>query len=386
MGSVVFWFLFGIFADYSFPFGQALELMLACFTGTVSAKVNSFQQNLQKTEIISQPDNNQQVPKLNNLESQAWLYQGILERLGEDSDSSHEKIIRTLEALEYKRSELLQHLEPRRPWKYRVFAKIQDSARSLLSSQAQKDYVKLERLVTNLVLFASNRPSSQIILSEVIENVAVKIEENANQISIYRLRLAYKIDDLLKVISAKLVLNSTNFTTDQTYQDLVNSLRSQINLLSDQFNKILISRQQDDNALKSKINKFTIQISQINQQNLDLQQRIQSISNDAQMKESELKDLQDETYRLSRQKSEVEQQYRILSESYQQQKSEIANLKAQLSQVSRSPSSAKPVAIKREISEEEYKRISNQDDYVYVKAHFRNENLVRAYYRKRPNR
>ena len=111
MCSVLFWVLFGWLADYSFPFGQALELLLSCFTGTVAAKINSLQQQLQRTDVIPQPDNTKQVQKLNNLESQAWLYKGILERLGANSSANHERVAKTIEALEYKRSEILQVLE-----------------------------------------------------------------------------------------------------------------------------------------------------------------------------------------------------------------------------------------------------------------------------------
>ncbi|MEH2311191.1 MAG: hypothetical protein V7K35_07260 [Nostoc sp.] len=127
-------------ADYSFPFGQVLELLLACFKGTISARINSLQQKLQKTDIFSQPDNQQQVQKLNKLESQAWLYEGVLERFGEAPTANRGKIARTLEALEYKRSEIIQELEPRKPKRYQVFAGIQNVVRSLLASQAEKDY------------------------------------------------------------------------------------------------------------------------------------------------------------------------------------------------------------------------------------------------------
>jgi hypothetical protein len=188
--ALFFWFLFGWLAECSFPFGQALELMLACFKGTISAKVNSLQQQLQRTDIIPQPNNQQQVQKLNNLESQAWLYEGILERLGADPSANHEKIARTLEALEYKRSEILQELEPRRPRNYRVLAEIQDSIRTFLASQAEKDYEQLQKIVTNLVLFTRSRQPSQIIISEVIKKLATEIAYNTNQISPYRLRLA----------------------------------------------------------------------------------------------------------------------------------------------------------------------------------------------------
>jgi hypothetical protein len=221
-----------------------LELFLSCFTGTVSAKINSLQQQLQRIDIIPQPSNTQQVQKLNNLESQAWLYKGILERLGANPSANHEKIAKTLEALEYKRSEILQELEPRRPRSYRVLAEIQDSARDFLASQAEKDYEQLERIITNLVLFASSRQPSQVILTEVINKLAVEIAQSSNQISPYRLRLAYKLDELMKAISSRLILGSTSSKTDSDYQLLVNELRARINLLSNQFDNLLKARQE----------------------------------------------------------------------------------------------------------------------------------------------
>jgi hypothetical protein len=173
--ALIFWFLFGWLADYSFPFGQALELLFACFKGTISARINSLQQQLQRTDIVSQPDNEKQVQKLNNLESQAWLYEGILERLGADPSANHEKIARTLEALEYKRSEILQELEPRKPRSYQVLAGLQDFTRAFLASQAEKDYEQLQKIVTNLVLFTRSQQPSQVVLSEVIHKLTAEI-------------------------------------------------------------------------------------------------------------------------------------------------------------------------------------------------------------------
>jgi myosin heavy subunit len=471
--SLFFWVLFGWFADYSFPYGQALELLLACFKGTVSAKINSLQKQLQRIDIVSQPDNQQQVQKLNNLESQAWLYEGILERLGEDPSANHEKIARTLEALEYKRNEILQELEPRRPQKYRILAKIQDYTRSLLASQAEKDYIKLERIVTNLVLFARSRQPSQIILSEVIERLAVEIAQNANQISPYRLRLAYKIDDLIRILSAKLVLGANSSKTDSTYQALVNELRSRINLLSEQFNSLLRTRQENGNDLnkriqeisnltrnisdlhrdisardasiaalqkniqdlteidrskqaqinnlqnsianlqrevenstelnqrkQNQINELKKQVDQLNQQRLELQQRIRDVAELAQNKQFQIENLQDEKSQFISQKLELQKQYQILLQQYQQQQKEIADLKAQIkniSQINRSqPFSStyttpqqpvKRVETKPIITVEEYEKISNQTDYVYVDTYYRKDGTrVRGHYRRRPNR
>lgn len=464
--ALIFWFLFGWLADYSFPFGQALELMLACFKGTISARVNSLQQQLQRTDIVFQPDNKKQVQKLNSLESQAWLYEGILERLGTDPSANHEKIARTLEALEYKRSEILQELEPRRPRSYQVLAGLQDSTRAFLASQAEKDYEQLQKIVTNLVIFTKSRQPSQIVLSEVINKLATEIAHTTNQISPYRLRLAYRLDELMKVLSTKLVLSPNDSRTDSSYQLIVSELRSRLNLLSREFNNLLRAKQEDKNELDKRlkeisslsknisdlhkeisnrdadivalqrnirdltktiqdkqsqitslehsisdlrrdiqgatelsqekqnyINNLQAQLSQLSQQKSDLQKRIQDLSTYAQRKLSELEELQNDKSQLSAQKNELEQQYQTLYQYYQQQQTEIANLKAQISQVNRPQSSyvspqqnTKPIAIKRQISVEEYQRISNQSDYVYVKAHLRNGSPVRAHYRRKPNR
>ncbi|RCJ38529.1 hypothetical protein A6769_09005 [Nostoc punctiforme NIES-2108] len=465
--------MFGWLADYSFPFGQALELLLACFKGTISAKVNSLQQKLQKTDILSQPDNQQQVQKLNKLESQAWLYEGILERFGENPTANPEKIARTLEALEYKRSEIIQELEPRKPKRYQVFASIENFVRSLLASQAEKDYERLDKIVTNLVIFARSKQPSEFILSEVIERIAVEIAQNANQISPYRLRLAYKIDDLIKVLSAKLVLGSDRSRTDSSYQALVNELRSRINLLSEQFNSLLRSRQENTNELSKRIQEISNltknisalhkaiserdadiavlrkntqdltessqkkqaqidslqdsisnlqkdiqnskeidrqkqaqvsnlqnQLSQLNQQKSDLQKRIQDISDYARSNESDVKNLQREKSQLNSQKSELQLQYQTLSKAYQQQQNEIASLREKiknLSQTNRAQSispaektaqpSVKRVATNKTVSVKEYQNISNQSDYIYIDAYYREDGTpVRAHYRRKPNR
>ena len=395
--ALFFWFLSGWLADYSFPFGQALDLMLACFKGTISAKINSLQQQLQRTDVVPQPNNKKQVQKLNNLESQAWLYEGILERLGTDPSANHERIARTLEALECKRSEILQELEPRRPRSYRVLAEIQDSARVLLASQAEKDYEQLQKILTNLVLFTRNRQPSQIIISEVITKLASEIVQNTNKISPYRLRLAYKIDELMKVLSAKIILVSDSYNTDSNYQSLVDELRNRVSLLSKEFNNLLIAKQEDTNDLNRRlreISHLTKNISElhrdISNRNADivaLQSHIQNLTELVQEKQAQ----------LDSQTSDFQRKYQNLYEHYKQQQDEIASLKkniSNLSQFNRSQSSnyssqtsQQPVQkTKSSITIEEYQKIDNKSDYVYVKAYQRsNGSYVKAHYRRKPH-
>lgn len=468
MCSVLFWVLFGWLADYSFPFGQALELLLSCFTGTVAAKINNLQQQLQRTDVIPQPDNTKQVQKLNNLESQAWLYKGILERLGANSSANHERVAKTIEALEYKRSEILQVLEPRRPRNYRFLAGIQDSARDFLASQAEKDYEQLEKILVNLVLFTSSRQPSQVIFSEVIDKLAVEIAQNSNQISPYRLRLAYKLDELMKAISSRIVLDSTGSTTDSDYQSLVAELRSRINLLSNQFNNLLknkreseievnrrvqeisnltrslsdlhraISNRDDDIAAlrksnqqltelarrkesqinnlensiselqrdiessteanergKSQIGYLHNQLSQLKQEKKDLQDRIQSVTEYARKKELEVSNLESDKSELERQKLELKRKYQSLHDNCQQKQNEVTNLEKEMEELSKGNQSKvhktsqapnQPVATSPKISVQEWKQISNQGDYVYVKGHLRNGKWVNEHYRRPPRR
>ena len=327
--------------------------MLACFKGTISARINTLQQQFQKTDVVPQPENKQQVPKLNNLESQAWLYEGILERLGADPSANHERIARTLEALEYKRSELLQELEPRRPRKYRILTGIQDAARVLLASQAEKDYEQLQKIVTNLVIFTRSREPSQIILSEAITKLAAEIGQNANQISPYRLRLAYKVEELIRVLSAKLVLGDDASIADINNQSIINELQSRINLLSKEFNNLLRAKQENTNELNGRIT-----------ENYNLTKTISDLYRDISNRDADIVALQ--------------KNIQNLTESVQEKQANINSLQNSLSELQRDFEDSK-------ITPEEYEKIDNKSDYVFVKAHDRkNGSHVTAHYRKKP--
>ena len=439
--------------------------------GTISAKINGLQHQLQKTDINAHPKSSREIQKLNNLESQAWLYKGILERLGDNPSTNHESIAKTLEALEYKRVEILKVLEPRRPKKYTILAGIQDSTRQFLASQAEKDYEQLEKITTNLVTFANSRKPSQKILSEITNKLADQISQSAGQISPYRLRLAYKIDELIRAISSRLVLDSNNAQTDSQYQSLINELRSRISLLSGQFNGLLHNRQRGELEVKKRlqeINNLTHNISdlhraisnrdadmavlqrnsdnlvqlnrtkqtqidsllnsihelQINVQNStnsgrksqaqisslqsqlaqliqeksNLQDEIRNVSQYARKKELETTELESSKSQLQHQKAELQQHYQEVFDRYQQQKNEIADLKKELEDLQKANQAKirkfvanlkldiKPSETRRNISEEDWKNISNQSDYQHVTGHLRSGKWINPYYRRRAKR
>ncbi len=280
-----------------------------------------MQRQLQRTELIAQLDNEQQVNKLIKLESQAWLYQGVLERLGRHADLSHERIAKTIEALEYKRNEVLQELEPRSSEKYRTLANIQEYTRSLLASQAEKDYIRLEKIVSNLVNFLINRRPSKTIITELLERVTIEISQNAKEISPYRLRLAYRIEELIRVLAWKIVLEADNTVTDQASQTLINELRTQISILSEQFSNLIQGNQKNVNKLdqrEQEIQRLTKIISEldnaISERDTDIaafRQEIQNKKEAIQNRQSQIESLQND---LNKREQEINRLNQSISE------------------------------------------------------------------------
>ncbi len=438
--SLIFWALFGWLADNAFPFGQALELILACFKGTLASKVNNLQKNLQQTATISDPANIEEIKNLNNLESQAWLYEGVLNRLANSRNVSHEKIAKTIEALEYKRNEFLQELEPHKPNKYRIFERLQKTTRGFLATRAEKDYEYLKEIIDKLVDFAKKQQSSPIIISQVIDRLTVETTRASSKISPYRLRLAYKVDELLRIISAKTTSEASNSSSSRLYQNIIKDLKSQIQLLSQQFGELLINKKHlnDELDISSKsISDLTSNLSSLQrllsnqesdisilQKNLQevsrneqaekkslrnqiiyLEQQIRSLetnldnaSRQINERETHLKDLQSQNDSLNEALRNVQQDYHALYGSYQEQEEEIDDLNEMISayiQDINSPSVdqalqkevEKIYATKSRLSEEEWQDISNQNDYIYIKPYTRRDGTwVRGHYRKKPNR
>ncbi len=233
------WVLFGWLADYSFPYGQVIELILSCFRGTVAAKVNNLQKQLQRTEFVSQVDNQQQIQKLNNLDAQAWLYIGILERLSTNKAGSNIRIAKTIEALKQKKSEVLDELEPRRPEKYRTLARVQNFLENITLSKAQKDFIEIEEIINRLIWTVKSSQPSETLIQDLIERLSIETVRKADRISPYRLRLMYKIAELMNDISIKDISQFSNSKLEDINKSIIDELNKQKNILSKGFHKLL---------------------------------------------------------------------------------------------------------------------------------------------------
>ena len=108
----------------------------------------------------------------------------------------------------------------------------------------------------------------------------------------------------------------------------------------------------------------------------------------------EVSNLESDKSELERQKLELKRKYQSLYDNYQQKQNEVTNLEKEMEELSKgnqskvhktSQATTQSVATNPKISVQEWKQISNQGDYEYVKGHVRNGKWVNEYYR-RPRR
>lgn len=199
---------------------------------------------LQKTVLIAQPENKKQIKKLNSLEAQAWLYKSILERFSEKSVAKPLKVAYALEALEQKRQELESELSPSMPWNYRLASRAQKAVRVLGKTQAEQDYEGLETFAENFVSIARRQQPSRTFLVDILTKAPALKNIAAQNVSPQRLRLVYKVEELLNTILAKTLISEDGFTSGKAYQEDIFSLNAQIQTLSQQLENVLSERQQ----------------------------------------------------------------------------------------------------------------------------------------------
>lgn len=291
---LAFWILFGWLADYSFPYGQVIELILSCFRGTVAAKVNNLQKQLQRTEFVSQLDNQQQIEKLNNLDAQAWLYIGILERLSENKARSNIRIAKTIEALKQKKSEVLDELEPRRPEKYRTLARVQNFLETITLSKAQKDFIQIEEIINRLIWTVKNSQPSETIIQDLIESLSIETVRKADRISPDRLRLMYKIAELMNDISIKEISQFSNSKLEDMNKSIINELNKQKTILSKGFNKLLKEKyemQQNFESYSESLNRLNRVISERESELKGLREELEKYTGLNQDKQNQISNL-----------------------------------------------------------------------------------------------
>jgi uncharacterized coiled-coil DUF342 family protein len=286
-------------------------LILSCFRGTVAAKANNLQKQLQRTEFVSQLDNQQQIQKLNNLDAQAWLYIGILERLSTNKAGSNIRIAKTIEALKQKKSEVLDELEPRRPEKYRTLARVQKFLETITLSKAQKDFIEIEEIINRLIWTVKNSQPSETIIQGLIERLSIETVRKSDRISPDRLRLMYKIAELMNDISMKEISQFSNSQLEDINKSIINELNTQKNILSKGFNKLL----KEKHEMQERIETYSESLNRLNR----------AISE----RESELKVLREELEKYTRLNRDTQNQISNLNRELVTINQKLLNLESQ---------------------------------------------------------
>ncbi|MGD1701908.1 hypothetical protein [Dapis sp. BLCC M229] len=267
--ALIFWALFGWLAEYSFPFGESIQLLLSCFHGTVSNKVNKLQKQLQDTEFISQINNKEQIKKLNNLDFQAWLYIEVLDKLGKNEAECHKKITKTIEILKQKKAEILEELEPRRPKNYRLFKRIHNFFQDGNLTRTEKELNRIDKILNDLVCAAKKSSPSPDIIQDLLNDLYLAISQNAENIHPKKIGLLYKVGELLNLISKKEISRLDRQELDNYYESTIKELKSQIKVFSTELKKLLQEKyvhEQELQRLNKVIAEGNIEIAKISEE------------------------------------------------------------------------------------------------------------------------
>lgn len=320
-------------------------MILCCFRGTLAAKVNDLQKQLQRNDFGSNLGNQKQIQRLNNLDSQAWLYMSVLEQLGGNTSEGKERLARTIESLKWKKNEILDELNPRRPKKYRKLARIQKFFELTFLSQTQKDFINIEKIIDGLIFTVRNSQPSETILQESLTILSAKTSQNADKISIEQLRFMYKIAGLLNDISLKQLSRMGESELANINENLINELKQQRDIISKQFNKLLQEKyviQQELERVSEEVDFLNRLISEREIELVQVRENLERFIIKNRNGQNQINELNTELTRYSqnilefqRQKDFLDRQVNQLTQNISQKQTEIENLRDRLAKYSR---------------------------------------------------
>lgn len=249
--TLIFWLLIGYLADYSFPYGQALNLLSGCFTGKVEAKLNNLKREFQNTDFISQKSSEKQIKKLNNLNSKALFYISILEGFSTENSENRESVAKAIELIKRRKEEITEEFLESSPANYRLARELQDIFYHAFKSQAAIDLEKLESIFSKLIKSIQKEQPLNLIIRNLAEEIAEEISKNTRKIRSNNFAILYRFQDLFNILSA----SQSNFQIENFYKKMIADLSSQISNLN--IKKKIISDKNDilkQDNVKQKIN------------------------------------------------------------------------------------------------------------------------------------
>jgi predicted nuclease with TOPRIM domain len=338
--TLIFWTFFGIFTSFPFPYGQAIDLMLCCFKGTVASKVNRLQKRLPQSENLS----SQSVQKLNNCDFQVRLYLGVLKYLGRNKAESHERLAKTIESLKHKKSELQDEIRPRQPQNYRTVTRIQDFLESMTLSRAERDLIQIESILNEVTWAIKNNYPSETIVQDTIDRLSRETTRRADKISPFRIGVLYRIEALLREVSDKEISNLGESELNELNKKIISGLKEEKDTLSRE-----LSRVRDENYIaQQRLRDYLEELGRLNsildERESDLSKLRENLRDYAeanQSKQFEINNLNSELIRvdeelgkLQAQKSFFSEQIHRLNQDVHQKQARIEQLTNQLNQYS----------------------------------------------------
>ena len=356
---LIFWLVFGLFAYHALPIGQVIKLIISCFTGHFSQKLNHLQKNLQNSEVTLQSDSAHKARRLYNLNVKSQLYVGILERLNVESRESRERIAHTIEALEFKRSEISNELDPIKPLKYQRLDKFQQELISILASDVEKGYKSIGRIVYSLsrTLEFSN---STTAVEELLDRLSTEVAINSRSVDPATLLIIRQLEELLRnsliwgidtdqrqlrlslndSLSERDSLAATVDNLSQINQSLLQAIREKAEEIAQlegeipelQLNSSILQNTVDrleriNNAKQSRIDKLSRVITESNDKNRDLQAQIETFNEYVKQASQEIAS---QKHRINQLVAQLNQ----LRNDKEQYEAESMNLRKQLNELS----------------------------------------------------
>ncbi|MDC0832270.1 hypothetical protein POG22_04490 [Geitlerinema sp. CS-897] len=180
MGVTLVWLLFGLAAQYSFPFSTTFQLIKCLFSGNLKEQINITQKNIQdnlhiQKGLLYTEDSKNKVKDLSKLDSQYWLVTKLIEILsmGASETSSQEEI---LNFLNFYRAELLEELIPLQKQYYPLWS-------YLTSKESSRSILLMDSLVTKLYAnYTQARDNVGQASSENIEELILDFEIELRQL------------------------------------------------------------------------------------------------------------------------------------------------------------------------------------------------------------
>lgn len=333
--TLIFWTFFGIFTSFPFPYGQAIDLIFCCFKGTVASKVNRLQKRVQSENIDSRS-----IEKLNNLDFQVHLHLGVLKNLGTNKADSHERLAKTIESLKQKKNELQKEIKPHQPQKYKIVTRIHDFLELITLSHAERDLIQIESILNEIIEDIRNNHPSETIVQDTINSLSTEISQRADQISPFRIGVLYRIEALLREVSAKEISS----LEEPELNKIISELKERKDDLSKELSRLYDERKLAQQELRDSLEERDRLNSRLDERKSELSKLHEKLRGYAEANESkqieinalnlELTRVNEKLQKIQVQKSSFGEQINCLKQDIRQQQTHIEQLTDQLNQYS----------------------------------------------------